>query len=128
MIALESLTTGTVEESYEINNTLLVFHAFALGAVVYYVEAGVNIAMLIPLITVVATDIGSIVHVAIHIPKTIQWAWNLVIFIPSFGLFLDVFAIVWVVYVVYVKKIVFKHKKSAGAAASTARRINKANV
>jgi len=124
MIALESLVNGATEEQYEINNTLLALHGFGLGALVYYAEGGRLWCMIIPILMVSSTDLNAIIHVVLHIPRTITWAWNLVLFIPCFGLLLDAFALIWVIYYVYVARVSFEQKRSAGAAASTARRIS----
>lgn len=128
MLSIEALTSGTTSESYEISNTLLAFHGFTVGALVYYVEGGTLAIMLLPAVMTLGTDINAVIHVVLHASHTSQWAWVLLLTIPIFGIVLDIYALFWIVYCVFIEKISFDKKKSAGAAAATAKSITRAHV
>lgn len=111
MISLESLTSGVAEEQYELENTLTALHGFALPALVYYFEGGMLSAMLIPIFMVVGTDLNAIIHVVRHTPRTLTWAWALLVAIPSYGMFLNLVALLWIFIVRYYYKISFEKKR-----------------
>lgn len=128
MISIETLISGADSESYESSNTLLAFHGFTVGAVIYYLEGGELLIMLLPIGMTLGTDLNAVIHVILHTPHTVQWGWGLLLAIPIFGIVLDVYALIWAIYCVFVEKIGFERKRSAGAAAATARRISRTHA
>lgn len=88
-------------------------HMLMWAAVLYAMDAKARPIIAIAFLGVIATDVESTLHAALHLWQTIPayyWAFIINLTVSSFGLFISMYALLW--YVVHIYEQMGKTKSS----------------
>ena len=94
------------DSKYELQSTISAMHAIATAGLLFYYRGEYSWLVYLSLCPVLITDTTALLHLIYQVPEASWWSWTLCMVISSFGIFLDVYAII----VVIIAKDVYKVK------------------
>jgi hypothetical protein len=98
------------DSKYELQGTISSLHAVATAGLFMYWRGEQSFIVYLSLFPVLITDTASVLHLSYQVPEASWWSWILCVLIASFGIFLDVYAIICVVVMKDILKIKFEPK------------------
>lgn len=113
-IILIMAATGDGGEAYRITIFFTAFHIVALPQAMLYAFDDGKRWIILGFIMCIITDLASLLDVTLHFPepRLYQWAWILMLLVPTYGLFISLYAFIWYA-VVWARGYRFKAKRDA---------------
>jgi len=111
------------DSKYELQGAISGLHAIATSGIVMVWRGERHWYVYLSLIPVMVTDTASILHLCYQVSEASWWSWVLCMFVSTYGLFLDVYALVCVIVVKDVLKISFDMKNPRKLKPSSSRYI-----
>lgn len=110
---MHHFTNTPTHSKYELQGTISGLHAIASSGLLLVWAGDRHRYVYLSLVPVFFTDTSSLLHLIYQVPEASWWSWILCIIIATYGIVLDVFALVTVIVIREILKISFDAKKSS---------------